>query len=343
MRRFAFAALVLGALSSAEAQSHNLLHNAASDWQAGQMQGFELQGDHLVATSDGARYTSPVLDSPAFDRVLPTWNADTVGGRLEMRVRVQKNGKWSRWFSYGTWQMGAPTSAQEPQKDAFGRMEIDQLLLHSPANAVQYDVQVSKKGASLRAAGLDLWKKSSFTPRPPQRSAAWGKLLDVPQQSQMVFPGGGSVWCSPTSLHMVMAHYGKRNSVRDIASKIHDQNYGGTGNWAFNVAYAAEQGFSSQLARLPDLAAAEKYILKGQPVILSIAWQKGELPGVSLGSSTGHLMVLVGFDEGGNPIVNDPAAPDNRTVRRTYPRAQFERLWQRHSGGVAYLIAPAGL
>jgi hypothetical protein len=50
----------------------------------------------------------------------------------------------------------------------------------------------------------------------------------------------------------------------------------------------------------------------------------------------------VGFDRAGNPVLNDPAAASNETVRRSYPRLAFERLWQEHSGGTVYIMAPAG-
>ncbi len=50
-------------------------------------------------------------------------------------------------------------------------------------------------------------------------------------------------------------------------------------------------------------------------------------------------MVLVGFDAQGNPVLNDPAAPTDAGVRRSYSRAAFERLWLSHSGGLAYLIS----
>jgi hypothetical protein len=37
-------------------------------------------------------------------------------------------------------------------------------------------------------------------------------------------------------------------------------------------------------------------------------------------------------------IVNDPAAPTNAGVRRTYDRAQFERAWLDGSGGLSYVL-----
>jgi hypothetical protein len=53
--------------------------------------------------------------------------------------------------------------------------------------------------------------------------------------------------------------------------------------------------------------------------------------------------VLVGFDSSGNPIINDPASPANKTVRRTYLRSEFEPLWLQSSGGTVYLIHPEGM
>jgi hypothetical protein len=73
-----------------------------------------------------------------------------------------------------------------------------------------------------------------------------------------------------------------------------------------------------------------------------LGWKVGELSGAPIPSSEGHLMVLVGFDAKGNPVMNDPAAPTDAGVRRTYPRAAFEKLWLTHSGGLSYVIAPQG-
>jgi hypothetical protein len=73
---------------------------------------------------------------------------------------------------------------------------------------------------------------------------------------------------------------------------------------------------------------------------MSIAWKKGELTGADVESTNGHLVVLVGFDSAGNPVVNDPASPQDDTVQRTYLRSEFEPLWLQASGGTVYLIYP---
>ena len=75
-----------------------------------------------------------------------------------------------------------------------------------------------------------------------------------------------------------------------------------------------------------------------------MSFKKSELPGAGYGTN-GHLMVIVGFTAAGNVVVNDPAShliasnePGADDVR---PR-QFENAWVPHSGGIVYVIHPAG-
>jgi len=76
--------------------------------------------------------------------------------------------------------------------------------------------------------------------------------------------------------------------------------------------------------------------------VASIASHPGELDGfLFAGGTNGHLVVILGFDASGNPIVNDPAAWTNASVRRVYDRTQFERVWLRGSAGTVYVIHPA--
>ena len=48
--------------------------------------------------------------------------------------------------------------------------------------------------------------------------------------------------------------------------------------------------------------------------------------------------MVVGFEADGDVVVNDPAGASNGEVRRTYDRAEFERIWISASGGTAYVI-----
>ena len=124
---------------------------------------------------------------------------------------------------------------------------------------------------------------------------------------------------------------------------VFDWVYDGHGNWPFNTAYAASQGYEGYVARFTSLATAEKYVAAGVPVIMSIAWGNGDLTGADIDSTNGHLFVLVGFDAAGNPIVNDPASPTDESVQHTYLRSELEPLWLQASGGTVYLIYPQGM
>ncbi|MGI8866481.1 MAG: C39 family peptidase [Rubrobacteraceae bacterium] len=87
-----------------------------------------------------------------------------------------------------------------------------------------------------------------------------GRDLPVPQRSQMIYPNGGQVWCSPTSLSMVMAYWANKTgksrlnqSVPTVARGTYDYEYGGNGNWPFNTAYASSYGLKTSINRFSSL------------------------------------------------------------------------------------------
>ncbi len=114
--------------------------------------------------------------------------------------------------------------------------------------------------------------------------------------------------------------------VRTTVSGVYDWIYDGHGNWPFNTAFAATEGMEAKVARFTSMNDVEDWVAAGVPVIFSFAWKKGAITGSAVSSSDGHLAVIVGFDGAGNPIVNDPAAPTNEEVQRTYNRAELETV-----------------
>jgi hypothetical protein len=135
---------------------------------------------------------------------------------------------------------------------------------------------------------------------------------------------------------MLLGAHGIDAGVSEVAAGVFDHAYDGTGNWTFAIAYAGLCGLAGAAAYLRDLTTIEHFIAAGLPVAVSISWQTGALPGAPLDHSAGHILVVRGFDEHGNPIVNDPAQP---AIRHVYDRAPFARCWLDH-GGVALLVAP---
>jgi len=172
----------------------------------------------------------------------------------------------------------------------------------------------------------------------------------VPAYSQMIYPAGGKVWCSPTCMTMIGDYWRKPSGpcgdrIRANVAGVYDHVYRGCGNWAFNTACAASGGLEAFPVRFSSLSQLEPWIAAGVPVALSVSWnneQNRVLTGAPVSKSSGHLTLLAGFDAAGNPVMNEPASPDDASVRRTYLRAELESRWISASGGMAYLVYPHG-
>lgn len=303
--------------------------------------------------------TSPeVTTNINFTQAIASWNAYTPPGTwIETRISARIGQQWTKWYNLGVWAADSSTVERHSvnqQGDAHGYVAVDTLVLSAKkasANAFQLNVRLFRaNGSSATPTLRNASVAASKTPAKPSTLAAgdptrWNIHLPVPQCSQMVYPDGGEVWCSPTSTSMVLAYWQQATGpceprVRAAVVGTYDWLYAGYGNWPFNTAYAATQGLEGYVARFTSLAQVEAWVAAGVPVVVSYAWKKGALTGAPIPSSNGHLAVVVGFDSQGNPIVNDPAAGSDTTVERIYNRAEFESLWLEHSGGTVYLIHP---
>lgn len=319
---------------------------------------------------DQGKWTSSWVTTPfGFTELIPSWQAHTPGRswvlvRARVRAADGTTGSWdtvARWTANG----GVPRTTLGSQPDDLARMAVDTLRTNDPAGARAWQLRVVLLRPEGGKAKPRLERVGAVASRVGARSVvsqpgpAAGTVLDVPTYSQMTHRGhypqwgnGGEAWCSPTSTAMVMQYYGvhprparrfgpagHQDGVVDwTAKKVFDHGYRGTGNWAFNTAYAGKFLQRTRVTRLHGLRATERFINAGTPVIVSVAFAAGQLHGSPISSTPGHLMVVVGFTASGDVVVNDPAAPANSSVRRTYDRAQFERAWLGGSGGVAYVL-----
>jgi hypothetical protein len=315
----------------------------------------------LVLPDDGSSglAVAPARETSApFEQAIASWNAATPTGTwIEVRLRARIGSRWTDWYNLGAWSSDAgPTRRQsvKGQQDEDGRVLTDTVVLKAPANAHQLAI-VLRTDDPARTPAVSLAAVLASTPSTtaravPSSRSAWGATIDVPERSQMVYPDGGPVWCSPTSISMVMAYWSDRlrepaldQTVPAVAAAVYDPIYRGNGNWPFNTAYAAQHGLLGYVSRMSSLGQVERWIEAGLPVVASIAWDPGELRNASVPSTDGHLLVIVGFTAEGNVVVNDPAADPRlgQSVRRVYDRGQFEGLWLKASGGTVYLIYPA--
>lgn len=312
-----------------------------------------------VAKYQYGTLTSPILDARyPFDTAVASWNAATPAGtwvQLELRAYRPTNRRWTKFYNLGFWASDTGTVKRQSvrgQNDANGTVATDTLLLRGDPVYTRYQFRLTLFTVNARTSpGVRLVSvMTSNTQKEPQGVAreadrsAWGVELNVPQRSQMIYEGGGPVWCSPTATSMVLAYWGTDIAVPDAAAATYDQTYGGNGNWPFNTAWAAAENaqLEAYVTRFGSMAEVEPWIKAGVPVIMSYGYSNGELPGSAFRTSTGHIQVIRGFDANGNVIVNDPAFPSDETVRVVYDRAILERLWLEHSGGTVYLIYPRG-
>ncbi|HET7271466.1 MAG TPA: peptidase C39 family protein [Rubrobacter sp.] len=305
--------------------------------------------------------TSRVYRSAHKDTFIPSWNAHTPSGTwLRMEMRVRSGGNWTRWWDMGVWAKGTDTIKRHSvngQRAGDWRVLTDTLQSIGPvfADAYQYRLTLLSKrerrtpsvGAIYVTASNSYRNGDAFV---GPNENLWGKDLSVPARSQMIYPNGGEVWCSPTSLSMVMAYWAKKKNrgslnqkVPTVAHGTYDYVYRGNGNWPFNTAYASTYGLKASVNRFSSLGQVERWISKGVPIVASISWGRDELAGAPIPASSGHLLVIRGFTKAGDVKVNDPAASGNSGVKRVYQRDEFYRAWFKSgSGGVAYVVRPEG-
>ena len=329
-------------------------------------------------TYDVGRWVSPWREPGfALTELIASWQADTPGNSLvEVQVRGRAgDGTLTSWDTLARWaatDRSVRRTSVSGQDDDLADVNVDTWQVPGGAVAWQLRVillRVGEASPSLRAVGAMASRLPDVddvaTSDPGVASGPDHVVLDVPRYSQMghsghypQWGGGGQAWCSPTSTSMVLGHFdalprpkayswvpdGHRQPWVDHAARsTFDRSYDGTGNWPFNTAYAASltRGGQAFVTRLRSLREAERFIAAGIPLVASISFGSGDLDGAPISSTNGHLLVIAGFTEGGDVVVNDPAARQSSGVRRTYDRGQFEDVWLPTSGGLVYVITDA--
>jgi hypothetical protein len=325
-------------------------------------------------TYDVGRWVSPWTE-PGFTltELIGSWTARTPGKSLvEVQVRGRTaGGRLTSWDTLARWAASDARFRRTSvggQGDDLADVDVDTWQVPDGVDAWQLRVSLLRAGSaepSLRAVGAMASRLPDVdgvtTSEPGVASGPDHVVLDVPRWSQMVHSGhypqwgnGGQAWCSPTSTSMVLGHYDALPRPRaygwveddhpqpwvdHAARSTFDHAYDGTGNWPFNTAYAAPlAGGPSFVTRLRSLREAERFIAAGIPLVASISFGSGDLDGSPISGTNGHLLVIAGFTESGDVVVNDPAAAQNSGVRRTYDRGQFEDVWLPTSGGLVYVV-----
>jgi hypothetical protein len=266
-----------------------------------------------------------LLRVPPATRAIVSWNGEAASGGIALAVH-RTDGSVAESLLYARWSPEERRSLDGA--DDKTRIAVDVVRSEVPFSGIGITSTVALDAVAV-----------SIPPPGETRTVVRRRVapLEVPALSQTVpgHPESTRRWCSPTALAMLLRFHGVTADVAAVARAVFDTSYDGTGNWAFNAAYAGARGLRAVAAYLRGLDHVAAFVEAGLPVAISIAWNGGELPGAPLDHSDGHLVVVRGFDHG-TVLVNDPAQP---AVATRYDRAALDRVFRNH-GGVAYLVAP---
>jgi hypothetical protein len=337
--------------------------DTADAWSAGTLQNANVLPDYPPRVAMGYKegdyprigtWTGPETRAKfAFTSLVATFNQHTppkTGATLEVRVR-HGGDAWSPWLYLQSW----GTTVVPPQRTTSferGAVDIDELVLTEPADAYQARVTLTSfafDGATAPAvrrvsvcySGVvaDAERRAKLAPKPSKLPADWAADLKVPFRGQGAADVPKAIRgmvCSPTSTSMVMEYFGATFTTVENAEAIYDPHWDLFGNWGRAVSRAGELGLDAWLARFRSWDGVKAEVARGNPVVASIRFRKGEVKGFLYESTRGHLLVVRGFTPTGDVIVNDPARKE-KGHGVVYPAAEFAKAWF-DNGGVGYVI-----
>jgi Peptidase_C39 like family len=303
-------------------------------------------------------------ETPPFRELFASWNIETppgTGFAIEVRVGEKRGAELSPWLWLGDW--GEIPAVEKLRKCAAGRVDVDVFVAERDLcvwqlrmRAFRMDegtqpLRVRRIDACVANRTLTMEDASKWAPR-TDRAKNTGCSMGgpegprplsgpiVPFRSQRAEdPAIAGRICSPTSVAMVLAYRGIDLPTAEVAARIYDHEHAMYGNWSRAIQGAFSFGVAGYLTRVATWDEARAFVLAGQPLVISIAAEPGELTGAPYAKTDGHLLVLRGFETNGDVLVNDPAAQDAEHGVTMYSRAELERCWMGH-GGVAYVLLP---
>lgn len=165
------------------------------------------------------------------------------------------------------------------------------------------------------------------------------RRLVVPPISQMTAPRALRYRiCSPTCVAMVLAYHGVDASLAAVVRECLHEPSGLFGVWPLAIRTATDAGLIGAVECFSSLDAAAPVLERGLPIVASIRFAAGALPGAALSATDGHLVVVTGMDANW-VYINDPAARDASGVPRQCPREAFAAAWLTERGA-AYILRP---
>jgi len=274
-----------------------------------------------------------------FNVGLPSWNgtADETSPSFKILMRFPYQNGWSPWLTVGYWQKSygstyGTTSYTPADSISGGWINIDTAELYAYQSQWQFKVEFRRTNTTDPSPTIS---KLSFFVSDTRRMDELDYTAILADKPQVIFVPttfyyqfgldseiGGSI-CSPTSVSMILKSYGIPVEPVQFARDTYDPKWEMFGIWPRVVQNASEYGLDGVVTRYRNWSDAREVLTNGGRIAMSV--------GKPLYS--GHLMMLAGFTENGDPIVHDPARTDG--YQYVFNKDSLSHSWFDH-GGVAY-------
>ncbi|WP_019228704.1 C39 family peptidase [Sedimentibacter sp. B4] len=302
-----------------------------------ELTGLELEEDFLRLREgmDEGFLVTPIIETEKFSEITPSWNSRTdENSFVEVFIQVRIENQWTDFVSYGVWSTdGFNKGIKEHGNYEHIRVTEDRIFIKDNkfADAVRMKAVLTGKSPKLKLIAF-----STDSGEDEELEGDCYRIIEnVPTISQLASGHKDShSICSPTSLTMTLKFHGKNLSLDEVTKGTFDTGSELYGNWPQNTAYAGEQGMRAYTKKCKSINVVKNLIAKGIPVVASVVSKnKEQLDGAISAFPSGHLMVVVGFQNVCGTeyiVVNDPAANSDEEVRKMYNLDQWVKVWRHY-------------
>ena len=272
-----------------------------------------------------------------FDRGLPSWNGEAIHGDCGFKVsmRFKYNETWSPWLTVGYWKNYIWPSYGATSYAA-GEIDYVYVVLDDFHTAWQWRVEFKRQLAGHLSPSIDKLSFYVSDQRTTDNVDLAAIVNDDPPAIYIptnfvcqynVDPEIGGSICSPTSTVLAIRSYGIEVDPYEFAVDNFDDYWNLFGIWPRAVQNAAGHQLDGAVTRYRTWSQAYDTLAAGGRVVMSV--------GPPLYS--GHLMMLAGFDNQGDPLVHDPARQNGEGYE--YSKTSISQSWFT-KGGVGYTFFP---
>jgi hypothetical protein len=304
----------------------------------------QLHHERLVLAPAAGDWVGPWEPTPfPSDELLPSWNVRCPEGcafRVDLEVDAGPGTRASGWLDLGGWGEW-PEAQRSPTESPLAKVEVDLLKAESAVTRVRWRIRARGPVAvEVQRRALCATRTAAIGPALERGGPPQAVRLELSLRRQFDEPPElGPRICSPTSVSMLLEFRGVSLPTGEVAATLYDAEHDLYGNWNRAVEGAFLLGVPGYLTRIGSWGEAERHLRRGQPLVISIGVDPGELSGAPYPQTAGHLVVLAGLDGRERAIVYDPAVRAPEVEPRSYLLDELEQVWLRR-GGFAYVLEP---